>query len=66
MKLFSFLAVRPPLSFTLKVQDELRQFGLRYLGASIANWIIQNVDNLTVGLAFGPTEPWVLLRVLSI
>ncbi|MEJ5201738.1 MAG: lipopolysaccharide biosynthesis protein [Anaerolineales bacterium] len=52
--LLLFLFSRHPLIFTLNGSSQLLSFGIRVLGANIANWLIQYLDQIFVGRQFGP------------
>lgn len=50
------LAKRHAMAPRLRVADNVsRGFSIRVLLTNMSNWVIENVDNLIVGKAFGPT-----------
>jgi len=44
------------LRFNFRDPGELSPFGINILGANIANWIISNYDNTSIGWAYGTTS----------
>jgi lipopolysaccharide exporter len=51
--LMLYFPVHHSLKLSFTGPKELRLFGMRTLGSNIANWIIQNADNIIIGQAFG-------------
>lgn len=51
--LILFLFSRHTVAFTLSGSRQLLSFGIRVLGANIANWLIQYLDQVVVGRQFG-------------
>lgn len=51
--LILFLFSRHTVAFTLSGPRQILSFGIRVLGANIANWLIQYLDQVVVGRQFG-------------
>jgi O-antigen/teichoic acid export membrane protein len=54
--IFVFAAAPHSLRFNFRDPGELSLFGMNILGANIANWVIGNYDNTSIGLAYGTTS----------
>ena len=48
--------VRHSLGLVFRDPGEISRFGINILGANIANWIISNYDNTSIGWAYGTTN----------
>ena len=53
---FVYTIVRHSLGFVFRDSGGISGFGINILGANIANWIISNYDNTSIGWAYGTTS----------
>ena len=53
---FVYAMVRHSLSLAFRDSGGISRFGINILGANIANWIISNYDNTSIGWAYGTTN----------
>jgi O-antigen/teichoic acid export membrane protein len=53
---FAYGSVRHSLGLLIRDSGGISRFGINILGANIANWIISNYDNTSIGWAYGTTN----------